>query len=411
MPRGNNLPVKAYLIPFNGFPDDFVKDYNRVKRRTLHYILSKVEYMDDKAVLKVKYGDVKELRDNILREWRWSTHYIDSVINQVYSTVRSWIKRYNSGKAYKPPEIRNRAVYIKNTLFTVKDNIIKISLIPNQQYLEVNLNNYKYIPRDYTEIGGLTYLPKRRRLVISFKKNTVKKMPLKYAGIDVNLMNITIYIPDAKPKIEYYKLMKNGDVTRVKGHDGYSMKLLREVGGKAIIIDISILYNIHRTYELKWSIINNLRNRHPSEYKALKDRYHRREKKRINDLIHKLTKWLLKYFTKNKYGVILEDLNKIKENTIAGDNGKDKSKDTKRGLGKWNARQFQDTLKYKLEWNGIYVDDVNLRNTSHKCPICGNKMTEYNHRRMKCTHCGLIADRDIIAAINIYRRGLKNSKH
>ncbi len=216
MPRGNNLPVKAYLIPFDGFPDSFVEDYNRVKRRTLHYILSKVVYLDDKAILKIKYSVVKELRDNILSEWSWSTHYIDSVINQVYSTVRSWIKKYNSGKAYKLPEIKNRAVYIKNTLFTVRDNIIRISLIPIQQYLEVNLNNYRYIPRDYTGIGGLIYIPEKKRLVINLKRDAVETKPLKYIGIDVNLTNITIYIPDVKPKIEYYKLLKNGDLRELK---------------------------------------------------------------------------------------------------------------------------------------------------------------------------------------------------
>ena len=211
------------------------------------------------------------------------------------------------------------------------------------------LNNYKYIPKDYTRIGGLIYIPERKRLAVNFKKDAVKTTPLKYTGIDVNLMNITIYIPDMEPKIEYYKLLKNGDIAETTGYDGYSMKLLREVGGKAIIIDVSILYNIHKTYELKWSVINNLRNRHPSEYKALKDRYRGREKRRINDLLHKLTKWLLKYFTENKYGIFLEDLNRIKENTIANGNGEDKSKDIKRKLGKWNARKFQNTLKYKLE--------------------------------------------------------------
>ena len=111
--------------------------------------------------------------------------------------------------------------------------------------------------------------------------------------------------------------------------------------------------------------------------------------------------------------MFLEDLNKIKENAIANDNGNYKSRKTKCELSKWNARKFQNALKYKLQWNGIYIDDVNPKNTSHICPLCNSKMIEYkkeeyNYRRMKCTRCGLIADRDV-AAVNIYRRGL-NSK-
>ena len=143
--------------------------------------------------------------------------------------------------------------------------------------------------------------------------------------------------------------MKNGDVAETTGYDEYSMKLLREVGGKTVIIDVSILYNIHKTYELKRSRLQELSKKKPKTIKRVMDKYSHREQRRINDLIHKLTKWLLEYFTENKYGIFLEDLNRIKENTIANGNGEDKSKDTKRKLGKWNARKFQNTLKYKLQ--------------------------------------------------------------
>ncbi len=412
MSRRNNLPIKAYSVPLDEFPDDFVEKYYIIKQRILKFLLTKIIYVDGEAKLNASKEDYRYIRDSISEDWRWTRHYIDSALLQVSGMVYGWVKRYNKGKAHKQPEIRNKAVYIKNTLFTVKNNIIKISLIPNKQYLEVNLNNYRYIPKDYTEIGGLTYIPEKKRLVINFKRDAVKVKPLKYIGIDVNLMNITIYIPDTVPGIEYYKLLKNGDLTKTTGYeDKDSIQLFRKVGGKAMVIDISILYNIHKTYELKRGRLQELSKKKPKTMKRVMDKYSRREKRRVNDLVHKLTKWLLKYFSEKQYGVFLENLNKIKENTIANGNGDDKSKDTKRKLGKWNARKLQNTLKYKLQWNGIYVDDVNPRNTSHKCPICGNKMKEYNHRRMKCTHCGLIVDRDVTAAINIYHRGLKNSKH
>ncbi len=187
-------------------------------------------------------------------------------------------------------------------------------------------------------------------------------------------MNITMYIPDEEPRIEYYKLLKNGDLSKAAGYeDKDSIHLLKKIGGKAIIIDISILCNIHRTYELKRNRLQELSKKKPKTMKRVMDKYSHREKGRVNDLIHKLTKYLLKYFSEKQYGVFLEDLNKIKENTITNDNGNNKSRKTRRELGKWNARKLQNTLKYKLKWNGIYIDNVNPKNTSHICPYLSRK--------------------------------------
>ena len=48
-------------------------------------------------------------------------------------------------------------------------------------------------------------------------------------------------------RIEYYKLLKNRDITKATGYDDEdSMKLLRKIGSRIVVIDIGILYNIHR---------------------------------------------------------------------------------------------------------------------------------------------------------------------
>ena len=220
-------------------------------------------------------------------------------------------------------------------------------------------------------------------------------MRLRLLAIIKNILGDTIRIyRDADGA---YYLQDGYKLYKMKYNDEDSMKLLKEVNGKAVIIDVSILYNIHCTYELKKLNLQSLRKKKPKTMERVMDKYSHREQRRVNDLIHKLTKWLLEYFTENNYEVFLEDLNRIKENTITKENSDVRSKKTRRELGKWNVRQFQNTLKYKLQWNGVYVDDVNPKNTSHKYPVCGSKMKKYNHRRIKCTHCGLIADRNIIA--------------
>ena len=131
-------------------------------------------------------------------------------------------------------------------------------------------------------------MPKRRGLVINSKRDAAMMKPLKYIGIDVNLMNIRMYILNREAKIEHYELLKDEDLTIVKRHDEYSMKLLKKIGCKAIVIDISILYNIHKTYELKRSRLQELTKKMPIAMERIMDKYSHREKRRVSDLIHKL---------------------------------------------------------------------------------------------------------------------------
>ena len=73
----------------------------------------------------------------------------------VIGLVKGWIKLYNRGKAETRPRITRRTVYIKNTLFSYKDGVLKISVEPNRRYLEINLREYDWIPKDFDRIGGV----------------------------------------------------------------------------------------------------------------------------------------------------------------------------------------------------------------------------------------------------------------
>ncbi len=90
----------------------------------------------------------------MLRGWKYSKHYVDSAINSVIGLVKGWITLYNGGKAESKPAITKRTVYIKNTLFSFRDGILKISIEPNKRYLEVDLSKYSWIPKDFGKVGG-----------------------------------------------------------------------------------------------------------------------------------------------------------------------------------------------------------------------------------------------------------------
>ncbi|MEM2564432.1 MAG: transposase, partial [Candidatus Bathyarchaeia archaeon] len=288
-------------------------------------------------------------------------HYVDSAINSVIGLVKGWITLYNRGKAKEPPKITKRAVYIKNTLFSFRNGILKISIEPNKRYLEVDLKKYDWIPSDFSRIGGLILTEKE--LIITVKKDVEPKAE-KWASFDVNLTNVTALI--------------DGEIRRY---------------------DLRGLYHIHRAYEVKRQRIQKLSKIKPNTSRMLLKKYSKREWNKARDFMHKLTASIARELKEKNCGAILENLKGVKRRILNG------SKKMNRKLSKWNARTFQFTLEYKLKWLNLPVKYVNPANSSKACPVCSGSMASYLGRIMKCEECGLTMDRDVIAVLNLQMRG------
>ena len=70
--------------------------------------------------------------------------------------------------------------------------------------------------------------------------------------------------------------------------------------------------------------------------------------------------------------------------------------------------KFISMLRYKAEWAGARLIEVDPQDTSQDCSGCGVKVPkELGERNHECPHCGLSIDRDLNAARNIlYRAGV-----
>ncbi|MEM3568421.1 MAG: IS200/IS605 family accessory protein TnpB-related protein, partial [Candidatus Jordarchaeales archaeon] len=209
-------------------------------------------------------------------------------------------------------------MYIKNTLFSFRNGILRISIEPNKRYLEVDLSGYSWIPKDFDSVGGLILTEKE--LIVTVKKSVEPKAE-KWASFDVNLTNITAFI-DGK----------------IKRYD------LRE------------LYHIHRVYEVKLQRIQKLMRFKPNTSNRLLEKYSRREKSRAEDFMHKLTASIARELKEKNCGAILENLKGVKRRILNG------SKKMNRKLSKWNARTFQFMLE-KLKWLNLPVN-VDPKNSS-----------------------------------------------
>ena len=351
--------VKSCRIPVDA-PKDLIDAYFEAKRKASEVILSKVR-LSGKAHLEFKNDDRKRLREELLKDWRYSKHYIDSAINSVIGLIKGWITLYNRGKAEKPPKITRKTVYIKSTLFSFKDGVLKISIEPNKRYLEVDLSRYRWIPRGFDRLGGLILTEKE--LIITFKRE-VKPKADKWASFDVNLTNITA--------------LMDGGIERY---------------------DLRRLYHIHRVYEAKRQRIQRLSKFKPKTSRRLLQRYSSRERNRAKDFMHKLTTEIAERLKESSSGAVMEKLKGIKHNVL------NRSRKQNRKLSKWNARTFQLMLEYKLKWLELPVKYVDAKNTSKTCPLCSGYLVAYEGRLMKCEKCSLIMDRDVVAVLNLQMRG------
>jgi putative transposase len=88
--------IKSYRIPLDA-PIDLIDSYFEVKRKALKSIFSHVKF-NGKAHLDFKNDDRKKLRGELLRNWKYSKHYVDSAINSVIGLVKGWITLYNRGR-------------------------------------------------------------------------------------------------------------------------------------------------------------------------------------------------------------------------------------------------------------------------------------------------------------------------
>ncbi|MEM3786818.1 MAG: transposase, partial [Nitrososphaeria archaeon] len=334
--------VKSYRIPVEP-PKDLIEECFKVKQRALAFIFLHVK-VSNKAHLSLKAEDRRRLRDELLQDWKYSKHYVDSVINSVIGLVKGWVTLYNKGKAKEKPEITRKTVYIKSTLLSCRSRVLKVSIEPNKRYLEVDLSKYPWIPKDFNKIGGLFMTEKE--LIITVKKGVEPKAE-NWASFDVNLTNVTAFI--------------DGEIERY---------------------DLKELYHIHRVYEVKRRKIQKLVNFRPKTSRRLLKKYSKRERNRARDFTHKLTTQIARKLKEKGYGAIFEDLMGIKGRIL------NKSKDMNRKLSKWNARTFQFMLEYKLKWLNLPVKYVNPKNSSKTCPLCSGSMASYGGRSLKCEKCG-----------------------
>jgi len=240
---------------------------------------------------------------------------------------------------------------------------VKLRLVTSKERVEKfrGWSNYELVVK--YEDGEFWISIYFKRIVKSLKPRTVM-------AIDLNFDNVTLTV-----------FTLDGKLIRLKRFNTPHKKILTH----KIWIE-----KIQKKYPKSWRFIKSVR-------KAI-EKHGERIKNISWDYAHKTGNTIAKLAFRHHSVIILEDLEKLRENN------KKRDKEFNKRLGLWFYRRIQFCIEYEAMERDLEVVKVNPKGTSSKCPRCGGRLVEYGYRVLGCKRCGFIGDRDVTATINIYKK-------
>jgi len=140
------------------------------------------------------------------------------------------------------------------------------------------------------------------------------------------------------------------------------------------------------------------------KYPKLRDKllakYGRRERKRVEDRLKKITTMLTEIAREHNADLVRENLKDLRLN------GRKKSRQLNYRLSTFPYRMFIEYIDYKFNECGLSVLEAEAKGTSITCPICGyvDKKNRIGKEGFRCRRCGFIFNAQYVACLNLFSR-------
>ena len=339
-----------------------------------------------------------------LKQLGYRSHHIDEIVKRAIEIVKSVINKCKKEKKErsecKKPRLRKltaRLSYydydidLQNRVLTVYlRNGEKVQLKITDAMLLKKYTNGRVLKtyqakgeeRKNWTLGTLTikYRTSKRgdreelRFLLSLKKEVEEKKPKHVIGVDINVNNITLAILDLDGNLISIYTIPYTAVFRALVHRKLAENMQRRYGQH--------IWNLPFARDYY--------------------RYHRRRSRNITeDSSHYLSKRIAEIADEYDAVVVFEDLRNMKRN-------KD-NKSLNWLISHLTYRKMQRFTEYKVARLGLKTVYVSPKDTSRTDPYCGTEVEHINYRWVKLCS-GIITTRDVIASINIARRGLEKLK-
>jgi len=290
------------------------------------------------------------------------THYILSACEVACAILK------NHRRRGRKPHVRKLMLKLDNQTYKIEGDILRIPKAPRQFIrLKLKIREYHkhFLENESLKRGSVVITPSI--VVVSFSKETPTIEPLRVLGIDINERTI--------------------DLSNEKS-------FLKRINVKSIP-------TIQHEYRVKNERIQRNNHHNLRKTKKLLARFKGRQTRRIEAILHKVSKEIVEYAERTKSAIVMERLKGFRNSCRKG-NGQGKA--LRGRLNSWSYGKIQRFIEYKARWEGIPVIYVNPKGTSTTCSTCGCDELNLNGRVVECPRCGVL-DRDVNGSLNIAKRG------
>ena len=140
---------------------------------------------------------------------------------------------------------------------------------------------------------------------------------------------------------------------------------------------------------------------------GIASKYGERRRARTGHLLHTATKTIVAVAVQRREAIVLENIEGIRSLYRKGNGQGRKYRGRMNG---WSFGEAQQQIEYKARWIGLPVIRLSRRETrgsSVSCPRCGERLQSDKQlvRKLWCGKCRVVMDRDMVAAVNLARRG------
>jgi len=355
------LATKSVMQPF--MPTTQVLELMEKFRHMVNHCV-RIGLENDTSTLK----RLSSLSYSQLAEYDVISYYKLHAISKAAGILANRKQSIKRGRRTKTPYLR-KCMLVSCYGFKIVDGDLKVP-VGDGQYFDVVLNKHtKEILSDSAVVVRSFALAANSRVSICYSKEVSEIECTMIEGIDRNLRNLTV---GNTKDVMQYDLSKTVDIA-----------------------------------ENTRSIISSFKRNDVRIRKKIASKYGQRRKNRVRQLLDHVSKQVVIRAKEERTAIAFEKLTHIRRMYQRGNY---QGKNYRYRLNTWPFSEMKRQIAYKAQWEGVPIIQLSssqTRGTSQLCPQCGKRLQDdrLRKRELRCQECNKWQDRDVVAAMNIARKG------